>query len=378
MNFTQIGHFTKVTISSPVINIYPFPYFRRVTVHEIYMQRCLELAKLGQGRVAPNPMVGAVVVYQDKIVGEGFHQAYGSAHAEINAIHATLAHHPDFDFSCASIYVNLEPCSHHGKTPPCADLLIQKKFREVFIGIQDPFTKVNGSGIQKLRSAGIHVECGILDKECKWLNRRFLCYHQQQRPYILLKYAQSKDGFIASEHPNPENRWITGVSAQRLVHKWRSENDAILIGRKTAQTDNPHLNVRLWEGKNPLRIVLDPRLELPEDLNVFKPDQKTIVFNSLKDESREFIHFIRLNFKENPVQELLNILYRMNIQSLIVEGGAQTLNEFIRSDSWDEARIFTGLKEYGNGIAAPEIQGRMISSIKIGDDQLKVLIPNNN
>ncbi len=334
------------------------------------MKRTLELAQLGAGKVSPNPMVGCVIVHNDKIIGEGWHQKFGEAHAEVNAINSVA------DKSLlrnATVYVNLEPCSHFGKTPPCADLLIEHKVKEVVIGMPDPFEKVAGRGMQKLKDAGITVKTGILEDECKELNKRFITFHTKKRPYVILKWAQTADGFISpnraemSEEEFNEKRHITGRTVQRLVHKWRGEEDAIFVGTNTILTDNPHLNTREWKGKNPLRIVLDSNLRLPANSNVFDRKQPTLLFTFKKETSDNYPETIVLNEQQPIVEQILNELYKRNILSLIVEGGTTTLKYFIEANLWDEAQIFTTPSILKNGIEAAKIKGGRIISETMTD-----------
>ncbi|MBC7400121.1 MAG: bifunctional diaminohydroxyphosphoribosylaminopyrimidine deaminase/5-amino-6-(5-phosphoribosylamino)uracil reductase RibD, partial [Mucilaginibacter sp.] len=246
------------------------------------MLRCLDLAALGLGKVSPNPMVGAVIVHDDQIIGEGYHQQYGQAHAEVDAVNDALSKFDNAEelFKQATIYVSLEPCAHYGKTPPCADLLIKHRFAKVVIGCRDPFDKVDGKGIEKLQAAGIEVMVGVLEDECKWLNRRFFTRVQKQRPYVILKWAQTTDGFFAPD--DNKQFWITGPESRKLVHKWRGEEDAILVGKNTVLTDNPQLSVRFGDGRSPKRVVIDRRLELKSDLKVFDQSVETLIFNEVK------------------------------------------------------------------------------------------------
>jgi diaminohydroxyphosphoribosylaminopyrimidine deaminase/5-amino-6-(5-phosphoribosylamino)uracil reductase len=332
------------------------------------MQRCLELAVKGIGNVAPNPMVGCVIVCDGEIVAEGYHEQYGSGHAEPNAIKQVS----DAILKKSTLYVTLEPCSHHGKTPPCADLIISKGIKKVVIGNLDSNPLVSGRGIQKLKEAGIGVEYRVLDKECKELNKRFFTFHEKKRPYIILKWAQTQDGFI-SRIPLPENKednWITGKESKDLVHQWRGDEQAILIGYNTALVDNPLLTTRLVEGKNPVRLIIDKNLDLPHNLNIFNNDSKTIVFNSIKSSDDDNIRYVRIDF-QNMIQEILNECYVLNISSVIIEGGTKTINEFIQKNTWDEARLFVNLnKVFKQGIAAPVISFNQSAPTQIGDDLL--------
>jgi diaminohydroxyphosphoribosylaminopyrimidine deaminase/5-amino-6-(5-phosphoribosylamino)uracil reductase len=332
------------------------------------MQRCLELAVKGLGNVAPNPMVGCVIVCDGEIVAEGYHEQYGSGHAEPNAIKQVS----DAILKKSMLYVTLEPCSHHGKTPPCADLIINKGVKKVVIGNLDSNPLVSGRGIQKLKEAGIEVEYRVLDKECKELNKRFFTFHEKKRPYIILKWAQTQDGFI-SRIPLPKNKednWITGKESKDLVHQWRGEESAILIGYNTALVDNPLLTTRLVEGKNPVRLIIDKNLDLPHNLNIFNNDAKTIVFNSIKSSDDDNIRYVRIDF-QNMIQEILNECYVLNISSVIIEGGTKTINEFIQKNTWDEARLFVNPnKVFKQGIASPVISFNQSAPTQIGDDLL--------
>jgi len=342
--------------------------------HHKYLQRCIELAKLGAGYVSPNPMVGAVVVHNDRIIGEGYHRKYGEAHAEVNAINSVVNqyHNAEEILRGSIIYVSLEPCAHYGKTPPCADLLIKYRIPMVVIGCRDPFSQVNGKGIERLQEAGVEVITGILEQECLELNKRFFTRVQKQRPYVILKWAQTQDGFFAPD--SGQQYWITGPEARKLVHKWRSEEDAVLIGKNTAHIDNPQLNVREWEGRSPKRVVIDRRLDLTHELNLFDQSAETLVFNEIKTDIEGKIKYIALEDFDNYVpQYILFQLYIQDIQSVIIEGGAATLNAFIAAGLWDEARIFTGNKTLGNGIESPVIKGIDISDYTIGVDHLKII-----
>lgn len=332
------------------------------------MQRCLELAVKGLGNVAPNPMVGCVIVCDGEIVAEGYHEFYGGPHAEPNAIKQV----GDAILKKSTLYVTLEPCSHHGKTPPCADLIINKGVKKVVIGNLDSNPLVSGRGIQKLKEAGIELEYRVLDKECKELNKRFFTFHEKKRPYIILKWAQTQDGFI-SRIPLPKNKednWITGKESKDLVHQWRGEESAILIGYNTALVDNPLLTTRLVEGKNPVRLIIDKNLDLPHNLNIFNNDVKTIVFNSIKSSDDDNIRYVRIDF-QNMIQEILNECYVLNISSVIIEGGTKTINEFIKKNTWDEARLFVNPnKVFKQGIASPVISFNQSAPTQIGDDLL--------
>ncbi len=340
------------------------------------MRRALELAKLGAGFVSPNPMVGAVIVCDDRIIGEGYHQKYGQAHAEVNAINQALSNFENASelFKRATIYVTLEPCAHHGKTPPCADLIIKHQIPNVVVACRDPFDQVNGKGIEKLKAAGVNVTTGILEAEGRDLNKRFFTRVQKQRPYIILKWAQTADSFFAPA--DNSQFWITGEASRKLVHQWRSGEDTILIGKNTALIDNPQLNVRYGNGRSPKRVVIDRNLELPANLNIFDQSVETFVFNSLKTDVDGQIKYIALEDFDNFVpQYILFQLYLQDVQSVIIEGGAKTLEAFINAGLWDEARIFTGTKTLIDGIKAPTITGELLSYDKIGHDELRIIKP---
>ena len=317
-----------------------------------YMYRCLELAINGSGYTAPNPMVGAVLVFENKIIGEGYHHAFGEPHAEVNAISNAKEKGHEQLIEKATLYVSLEPCSHQGKTPPCTDLIIKHKIPQVIIGCPDPFTEVNGKGIKKLADAGINVEVGLLEEKCKELNRRFFTYHIKKRPYILLKYAQTGNNYMATLSGS-DNK-ISNEITDKLVHKWRSEESAIMVGTRTAESDNPMLNVRKWQGKNPVRIVIDQNLRLPKNLNLFDHSVRTIVFNEIKSETKKNIEYVRIDFSTNMISGILTSLYDRNILSVMIEGGANLLNQFIEQNMWDEARIITAPKKlFADGIQSP-------------------------
>jgi len=385
------------------------------------MYRCLELAKLAAGYVAPNPMVGAVLLYNGQIIGEGYHQEYGGPHAEPNCLESVKEENIQF-ISSSTLYVSLEPCVHYGKTPPCTDLIIRHKIPKVIIGCRDPFKEVNGKGIEKLRTAGTEVEPGVLEKECKELNKRFFCFHTQHRPYIILKWAETADGKMAAPSNSPNggeshtqtrigeeniyysNSRINGVSgadsspmegsrmgarlfisneySNRLVHKWRSEEAAILIGTNTALMDDPQLTTRLWNGRSPMRLVVDMDLKLPSSLKIFNGEAPTIVFNKIKHDlnkeaptphlpiaigmERAGVRFYQVTEDVNLVHQIINALYLLKIQSLIVEGGARLLQSFIDEDLWDEARIVRSSElRVQNGLPAPQLSNALKSEEQI-------------
>lgn len=341
------------------------------------MQRCIELAQLGAGGVSPNPLVGCIIVYNNQIIGEGWHQQFGEAHAEVNAIDSVK------DKSLlkeATLYVNLEPCNHFGKTPPCADLIIKHQLKQVLVGMVDPYEKVAGNGIKKLQEAGIEVTVGLLENECKFLNRRFIKFITQQKPYIILKWAQTWNGYIApdatklSAEDFENQRHITDRIVQKLVHKWRTQEDAIMVATNTALFDNPALNAREWPGRNPVRVLLDKNLRLPADLKLFDSSTPTIVFTEKQKESSKNLTFIQLDFSKNWLAEMLTELYNLNIQSLIIEGGAQFLNAIIDNRMWDEAIVFSSPKTITNGIKAPLIDGHKIQQEDIDGITMQVLL----
>ncbi|KFC59433.1 diaminohydroxyphosphoribosylaminopyrimidine deaminase [Flavobacterium gilvum] len=329
------------------------------------------MAKNGLGATYPNPLVGSVIVYEDKIIGEGWHQKAGEPHAEVNTVNSVK------DKSLlkkSTIYVSLEPCSHFGKTPPCCDLIIKNGIPNVVIGTVDPNIMVAGNGIKKLIEAGIHVTVGILEDECNELNKRFFTFHQKKRPYILLKWAQSQDGFIAPlEKSEKKPVWITNSHSRQLVHKWRTEEQSILVGTQTVIDDNPKLNARDWYGNNPIRLVLDQYNRIPKENAVLDNQTKTIVFTNSKTAiSEESTTFEVINFEQNIAGQIADLLYKHNIQSVIIEGGLQTLQTFIDANLWDEARIFTGKAFLGNGIKAPLIPKINSEKYTIEEDELTI------
>ena len=331
------------------------------------MSRCIDLARQGMGSVAPNPMVGAVIIHNDRIIGEGFHQYYGGPHAEVNAVNAVSDKNL---LKEATIYVSLEPCAHHGKTPPCSDLLVECGFKRVVIGCKDTFSKVSGKGIEKLKKAGIEILVGVLEQECRELNKRFFTFHERQRPYVILKWAQSKDGYLDRLRPNDEKgvNWISSPETKVLVHKWRSEEQSILVGRKTVQNDNPSLTVREFSGTNPTLIIIDSQLQLPGDLNIFSDEAPTIIFNRMKNEVKGHIEYIRI--AETNTQLILHELYKRNILSVFVEGGSRTLQYFIFGNVWDEARVIVGNTYFHEGAKAPTINKAPSESFPFSTDMI--------
>ncbi len=371
-----------------------------MTIHQKYIQRCIQLAQKGAGHVAPNPMVGAVLVQDEIIIGEGCHQKYGEAHAEVNCINDAMQK-GHTDLSQSTLFVSLEPCAHFGKTPPCADLIIQHKILKVVIGCRDPFKEVNGKGIEKLQAAGVEVEMAdrLLKHECEELNKRFFTFHKSERPYIVLKWAQTADGKIASVNPPqggtlesaknknsllyPESQdhpavegarlLISNEYSNRLVHQWRSEEVAILVGTNTALLDDPSLTTRLWNGPSPIRLVLDMNLRLPTSLKIFNREVPTIIFNGIKNEEDSNLSFYKIEKSKSIVAQLLNALYDLKIQSVLVEGGARLLQSFIDDGVWDEIRIITNQElKINEGLAAPIPENAiLVESTKLFTDTIE-------
>jgi diaminohydroxyphosphoribosylaminopyrimidine deaminase / 5-amino-6-(5-phosphoribosylamino)uracil reductase len=356
-----------------------------MTLHEKYMRRCIGLANLGAGQVAPNPMVGAALVFEDRIIGEGYHKKFGEAHAEPNCL-ASVKDEDRHLISQSTLYVSLEPCVHFGKTPPCVDLIIKNKIPRLVVGCRDPFVEVKDKGIEKLKEAGIEIDFA-LEKECRELNKRFMVFHEQHRPYIILKWAETADGFIgASPQNNPDSvrLMISNAFTNRVVHKWRSEEAAILIGTNTARMDDPQLTTRLWTGNNPLRLVVDMNLSLPASLKLFDQAAGTIVFNAIRHDLKDAssspalrektgVRFYQVTEDVSLPHQLTNALYHMRIQSVIVEGGPRLLQSFIDDGMWDEARIIKNEKlKIKNGFAAPvldkciKVSEEIVVSDKIG------------
>ena len=341
-----------------------------MTVHETYMQRCFGLARPGLGNVSPNPLVGCVIVHDGKIIGEGYHRSFGGQHAEVNAINAVNDKELLKD---SVIYVNLEPCSHHGKTPPCSDLIIDMNIPEVVIGQQDPNPLVAGKGIEKLVKSGCKVTTGILENESRHLNRRFNCFHEKKRPYIILKWAQTLDGFMdidRSSKKDAANYWISNYQMKRLVHKWRTEEDAILIGTATAINDNPKLNSREWPGKDPLRVVVDEHLIIPENSNVLDASVPTMVFTTKEKDSKTNLEYINIDFTNDVLLQTMGALFYRNIQSVIVEGGKIMLESFLQQGFWDEARVIIGNKMFYKGLKGPDLPDTKCVTEQIDADKL--------
>ncbi|MGM0647560.1 MAG: bifunctional diaminohydroxyphosphoribosylaminopyrimidine deaminase/5-amino-6-(5-phosphoribosylamino)uracil reductase RibD [Bacteroidota bacterium] len=335
-----------------------------------YMRRCLELARMGEGKTAPNPMVGSVIVYQGRIIGEGYHHHYGEAHAEVNAIEAVKDKR---QLQESTLYVNLEPCSHYGKTPPCSDRIIQEGIPRVVIGTTDSNSLVGGKGIEKMQKAGLDVHVGVLEEECHYLNRSFFTYHQHQRPYVILKWAQTIDGFMDKKRSlseSPHVNWITGERLKVLVHRWRAVHPAILVGSVTALNDNPALTVREWVGENPLRLVVDEENTLPSHLQLFDQQVPTIVFSQKAKADKKNLRHIQLDFAAPIASQVLQYLYQQQIQSLIVEGGRKMLETFIREGLWDEIRVLSGDKFFYSGLKAPAVPKQAQTIDHVGNDRL--------
>ena len=333
----------------------------------LYMQRCLDLAMLGAGSVSPNPLVGAVIVSNGNVIGEGYHPGFGQPHAEVLAVEQAIRSGQESHLKGATLYVNLEPCAHQGKTPPCTDLIIRHGFTRVVIGCGDPNALVNGSGIRKLDEAGIATE-SCLQAESRFLNRRFFAWHTLGRPYVLLKFAQSSNGFMSAA--SATERKISNELSDVWVHKWRSEEDAILIGTRTAESDNPHLTVRHWQGKNPLRVIIDRRLRLSPELNIFDRSTPTLIFNEVKNSMSDDLQFEKMDFGNSLPAEVLSRLYERNVLSVMLEGGPHLLGQFISAGLWDEARIITSEKIITGGIRSPEISGNVRNRLTLRDDTI--------
>lgn len=347
--------------------------------HEYYMQRCLDLAKIGLRDAMPNPSVGAVLVHNGRIIGEGHTSSYGGPHGEVNCVNSVS----DADrhlIPDATLYVSLEPCSHYGKTPPCCDLIIQQQIKNIVVGTVDPHIKVAGNGIKKLEEAGRSVITGVLEKECREINKRFFTFHEKQRPYIILKWAQSADGYLSPMVKHAEDDlaskkpvWITNQYSRQLVHKWRSEEGAILVGTQTVLIDNPSLDVRDWTGKNPVRIVLDRTGKITQEYSVKNLKIKTIVLTEKNNLANfENLHYESVSFDDNLAHSIAEILFRHNLLSVIIEGGRQTLQTFIDAGLWDEARIFKGTGTFCSGTKAPEITGQLTHKNVILNDELLI------
>lgn len=346
-------------------------------VEEKYMARCLQLAKNGLESVSPNPMVGAVIVCDNRIIGEGYHIRCGEAHAEVNAIAAVKD--PSL-LKQSTIYVSLEPCSHTGKTPPCADLIIAKQIPKVVVGCLDPFSLVAGRGIQKLQAAGIEVVVGVLEEACKELIAAFVVQHTLQRPYITLKWAQSVNGYMDIQREEGTPVLLSTPLTQAIVHKRRAEHDAILVGRRTALLDNPSLSTRSWYGSNPMRIVIDRKLTLPPSLHLFDRSIPTLVCNEIREESTENLDYVKFDFSKSLLPQLMALLYQRKVQSLLVEGGSVLLNSFLKEELWDEAYMEHSPVLIPSGVAAPllAIRGGVVANTWFGRRLFTFTNPNRN
>lgn len=336
-------------------------------IDERYMARCIQIAQNGLGSTYPNPFVGSIIVHNQKIIAEGYTSAYGGPHAEVNAIRQIK---DDSILKECTLYVTLEPCSHYGKTPPCCDLVIAKEFKRVVIGTLDPFAEVNGQGYLRLLENGIDVTLGVLEEECKELNRRFITFHQEKRPYIILKWAQTQDGYMGHDDVQ---KWITNRYSRQLVHEWRTEEQAILVGKKTALVDNPQLNTRFWEGKNPLRISIDKFLAIPRYFHLYDQSIPTVIFNAIEDREDKNLKLVKIDFDSNIIPPILDYLYQNNFQTLIVEGGSDTIQKFIDMNLWDEARVLSSNAFWNEGILAPIVRGKRVSQQKIINDHVTVI-----
>ncbi len=342
---------------------------------ELYMNRCFELALKGLGTVDPNPMVGAVIVHNNVIIGEGYHHKFGQAHAEVNAVRNAIDNGYESFLSESTIYVNLEPCSHFGKTPPCADLIIECQFKKVVLSNVDPFPEVSGNGIMKIREAGIDVTTGILEKEGRDINKRFFTFHENKRPYTILKYAKSSDGYIAPSNSNSENRKISNELSNKLVHQWRSEETSILVGTNTALIDNPSLTVRKYIGKNPIRMVIDENCIIPQTNFIFNNEASTLIFNQLKNEVKENLEFIQIDFSSEILKQINTILFNRQITSVLVEGGSNLHQQYIDLNLWDEFRVINAPILLENGIKACDFTGKLIDEFSLGNDTIQFYQP---
>ena len=359
------------------------------------MKRCVQLAKNGLGTANPNPLVGSVLVYKNIVIGEGWHYKAGQAHAEVHAIANAQTNAVTHEIqeregissikkliSRATLYVSLEPCSHVGKTPPCADLIITKNIQNVVIGSIDPNPKVAGNGIQKLRAAGCNVTIGVLEKTCIELNKRFFTFHQQKRPYVFLKWAESADGFIApldtQRSTKKEPIWISNIYSRQLVHKLRTTEQAILVGTNTVTDDNPSLTAREWAGSNPWRVVIDRHLKLSNEASILDREANTIIITEKEKNDNNNLFYEKIDFSKDLAPQICNTLYRYEIQSLIIEGGKKTLQTFIDSQYWDEALVFRGNTNFDGGITVPKFQGTQVSKKVIKTDTLQQFKNNQN
>jgi len=340
-------------------------------VHKNFMMRCLTLAEKGVREAAPNPSVGAVLVHNNIIIGEGRTEVYGGKHAEVICIESVAAEDQQY-ISESTMYVSLEPCMHYGKTPPCSNFIIKHKVPKLVIGVEDPNPKMAGKSIRQLKDNGIEVVENMLNKECEWLNRRYFFFNNTKRPYVVLKYAQTQNGFFAPN--NKQQQWISNELTTRLSHKVRSENQAILVGKNTAVIDNPKLTTRYDFGLSPIRVIIDKNLDTPSEFHLFDNTIKTIIFNQLKQAENIKTHLVKIDFENtsdsNIVLKILEHLGSLNIHSLTVEGGAKTLQHFIEGNYWNEAIIVKGSTIWETGIAAPQILGKKIDEYSLGSDNV--------
>jgi len=329
--------------------------------------QCLKLAEHGLGRVSPNPLVGCIITFENSVIASGYHQSFGGPHAEIEALNKLSGDVPDG----ATLYVNLEPCCHHGKTPPCTDAIISSGIKRVVVGSPDPFPQVNGRGIESLRAHGIEVTSGVCIEECNNLNRRFFTLQAEQRPYVILKWAETADGYMARN--DGSSQWISSWESRRLTHRWRSYEDAIMVGTNTAIGDNPLLTVRHVSGRDPIRVLPDRRGRAPRDLHLFDKKVPTIVFSESEELQEENLEIVRIPWGQNALKEFLGFLGQRGVSSLIVEGGPTLLRSFLEQDYWDEARIFQSQISWGEGIRAPMTPSGSTKSLQSGEDTLQII-----
>ena len=339
--------------------------------HEIFMKRCFELAEIARGRVSPNPMVGAVLVHNGIIIGEGYHEYFGGPHAEVNCINAVLQENRSL-IAESTLYVSLEPCNHHGKTPPCTDLILNNRIPEVVVACTDPNSLVQGVGIERLRLNGVKVVTNVLQKKAESLNAAFFSFHQKKRPFVLLKWAQTSDGKISDNGTTPLK--ITNRLTDTMVHRWRSETDAIMIGTNTLLKDNPSLTNRKWYGKNPLRLAIDMDVQSTFQFNIYDDKAPTIIFNSKRSETIANVEFVQISFDGSWVSSILEFLYNRNVQTLLVEGGTSLLQSFIDENIWDECRVITNTKQMaGEGTKAPLLPSdNLINTTYVRNDRIEV------
>jgi len=341
--------------------------------HEIYMKRCLELALHGSGQVHPNPMVGSVIVHQNVVIGEGFHTSYGQPHAEVNAINSV---NDKSLLSSSTIYVSLEPCAHTGNTPPCTSLIISSGIKKVVLATTDPNPLVSGKGISVLQNAGVKVITGVLENEARFLNRRFMTFQTQKRPYVILKWAESANGFLGILEPGKKPLRISNDSSRILAHKWRSEEQGIMVGYNTAVNDNPKLDVRYWKGANPVRILIDSRLKVPSSNMIFKNKGRVFVINSIKEIISDPVSYLKVPKTSGYTQKILNKLFDNQIVSVLVEGGAETLRYFLNDGLWDECRVFRSKNTINGNVAAPAIPSGIPEIFNVAGDRLMVFYNN--